>query len=98
MKFEQTLKCLIIICWWKTAEIHKCSCGSQQSCKTTRYGYSTTSIPCIEFCPCEAVTGVCCNEQTFLTNANDRKKIKVVFNKNMSESFSHLDNYINVPF
>jgi len=42
--------------------------------KQQRYGYSSTSMPCIEFCPCEAVTGVCCNEQTFLTNANDRKK------------------------
>jgi len=35
---------------------------------------SSTSISCTEFCPCEAVTEVCCNELTFLTNANDSKK------------------------
>jgi len=50
----------------------------QQSCTTTRYGYSSTSISCTKFCRCEAVTGVCCNKLTFLTNANDRNNEKGV--------------------
>jgi len=39
-----------------------------------RYGCSSTSISCTEFCPYEAVTGVCCNELKFVTNVSDEKK------------------------